>query len=170
MSAAHASTGIADAHLKEANTQEPSLQQCVPCKVCAGHREVVVLADPQLRREPLQAQLRKERSEADLTEAARKLRNISIGESIPDASGQEQLPAGQGAALSQAPAPKAIGEDPAAAAGQAAGQPIGQQPGQGISAAHVQQQIAADFQQPDPNPFSSAFAYTERMNSAFSSS
>ena len=63
-----------------------------------------------------------------------------------------------------------IGETPAAAAaGQPAGQPIGQQPGQGISAAHVQQQVAAAFQQPNPTPFSSAFAYTERMNSAFSS-
>lgn len=54
----------------------------------------------------------------------------------------------------------------------APGAPLaGQQPDEvpAVSAAHVHQQVASAFQQPNPNPFSSAFAYTERMNSAFTS-
>ena len=128
-------------------------------------------ADPQLKREPLAAQLRKERSEADLDEAAQKLRAVSIGESIPDAA-QPGRPSARPAELrggsdQGAAASNAIGETAPAPGGQPAGQQAAQTPG--VSAAYVQQQVASAFQQPNPNPFSSAFAYTERMNSAFSS-
>lgn len=136
--------------------------------------------DPQLEREPLQAQLRKECSEADLIDAAQKLHAVSIVESIPDAQSSQPL-AVPPAELRHAPASKTsgktaagqpIGQQPAQASDrQPAGEPFGQQPAQipGVHAAHVQQQVASAFQQPTPNPFSSAFAYTERMNSAFSS-
>ena len=129
-------------------------------------------ADPQLKREPLQAQLCKEHSEPDLASAAQKLRAASIVESIPDApqpaaaaARPAELRGGQG---DQAPAaPAATGETEA---DQKTGeQPTGLDPAEtpGVSTAHVHQQVASAFQQPNPNPFSSAFAYTERMNSAF---
>ena len=129
-------------------------------------------AEPQLKREPLQAQLRKENSESDLASAAQKLRAVSIGESIPDApqpaaaaARPAELRGGQG---DQAPAaPAATGEtDSDSTTGP---QPTGQQPAEtpGVGAAPAPQQVAGAPQQPHPNPFSSAFAYTERMNSAF---
>ena len=87
--------------------------------------------------------------------------SVSIGESVPDPLQEKEMPQppiSKSAEPSQAAAPKAIGETAAASAGQPA-----------LNPAHVQQQVADAFQQPCPNPFSSAFAYTERMNSAFSS-
>ena len=139
------------------------------CQSSHAYDSLGVLADPQLKKEPLQAQLRKEHSEADLADAAQKLRIASIVESTPDAR-EPVPPAARPAELrgGQGPdAPKAIGETSSAPSGQ----PIGQEPADmpGVSAAHVQQQVASAFQQPNPNPFSSAFAYTERMNSAFQS-
>ena len=129
-------------------------------------------ADPQLKREPLPAQLCKEHGEPDLASAAEKLRAASIIESIPDAAPPPaaaarpaELRGGQGDETSAAPAATGKTEtDP-----KTGEQPTGQQPAEtpGVSAAHVHQQVASAFQQPNPNPFSSAFAYTERMNSAF---
>ena len=137
--------------------------------LCACALSVAVPADPHLKAEPLQAQLHEERSQTDLTEAAQKLRTASIGESAPitpRATPPAALPAelpGAGAPAG----PSAMGEPASAAEGQAHGQQPAHTPG--ISAAHVQQQVASAFQQTTPNPFSSAFAYTERMNSAFTS-
>ncbi|CAL5222116.1 g4432 [Coccomyxa viridis] len=136
-----------------------------------------VPSDPQLKREPLQAQLRKEQSEAELAEAAQKLHAVSIVESITDSPSQPgaaaarpaELRGGQGA---QAPAAPETAGETEMKTDSAPGAPLaGQQPDEvpAVSAAHVHQQVASAFQQPNPNPFSSAFAYTERMNSAFTS-
>ena len=130
-----------------------------------------VPADPKLAKDAQQSQPQK--TTAELAEAAQKLRDMQIGESIPKELSQQPQQAASAAPAeqSQPPVTKAVRETAAATAtpGQPAGQQAGQQPAQeGMSAAHVQQQVAAAFQQP-PNPFSSAFAYTERMNSAFSS-
>ena len=111
-----------------------------------------------------------------MIDAAQKLHAVSIGECTSDAQ-SPQPSAVPPAELSHAPAPKAsgkiaTGQPPAQASDvQPAGQPIGQQPAKitGSSTAHVQQQVDSAFKKHSPNPFSSAFAYTERMNSAFSS-
>ena len=90
-----------------------------------------------------------------------------MGEAIPDA------PAQPGAAAAARPAELRGGQGGQAPAALSS---IGETEAQtdsaespAVSAAHVHQQVASAFQQPNPNPFSSAFAYTERMNSAFSS-
>ena len=96
-----------------------------------------------------------------MEQATQMVQSVSIGESIPDppqGSEAPKPPLGKPVEPGQTAAPKAPGQ----AAAPAAGQPA-------LNSAHVQQQVADAMQQPTPNPFSSAFAYTERMNSAFSS-
>ena len=88
-----------------------------------------------------------------MDQATQMVQSVSIGESTPDPpQGKEapKPPISKSAEAGQSAVPKA----PDQAAAPAAGQPA-------LNPAHVQQ--------PSPNPFSSAFAYTERMNSAFSS-
>ena len=118
-------------------------------------------ADPQLRRDPPEAKMQKEQSTAEVNEATQMVQSVSIGESAPDSLQQPEKPKppiSKSAEPGQAAIPKAIGEMAAPTAGQPA-----------LDPAHPQQQIADAPQPPSPNPFSSAFAYTERMNSAFSS-
>ena len=88
-----------------------------------------------------------------MDQATQAVQSVSIGESTPDPQqGKEapKPPIGKSAEPGQSAVPKAPGQ---------AAAPTARQPA--LDPAHVQQ--------PSPNPFSSAFAYTERMNSAFSS-
>lgn len=112
---------------------------------------MLVCADPQLRKQPVEPQIRKERSETNLAEVAQKLHDVSLCRAVLEAA---QQPA-SAAEPSRAPGLPAVPGSTRAAVLAA------QRPAQNLA--------AGPAQQPNHNPFSSAFAYTERMNSAFSS-
>ena len=118
-------------------------------------------ADPKLKKDAPEAESQKEQSRAGADQAARMVQSVSIGESVSDPPQGKEAPKPP-ISKSAEPGQTAIPKAPGQAAAPAAGQPA-------LNPAHAQQQAADAPQQPAPNPFSSAFAYTERMNSAFSS-